>query len=255
MFGLQNYRGSCWVNAALQAFFRIPDVQQRYSASQFEKGNVIDEYLCKIWKTKGETGLKEFFEAVRTDTLPAGLDVGDSHELFNYLCDKLPFLDELCRFKIAHSMECRMCKKRNLNPDSIIEFSFDAIEGRHVSLSECIAKTVEPYEISEWECESCKSKGGMRQQLIGGFPKCMVFHAPLANTSIDYSSILVLNKHKYALCSVICYNGAHWWAFGRDMPPGSSWFLIDDTNIVEHGPRQFPVSTAMRMLIYYRLEE
>lgn len=255
MFGLNNYRGSCWVNSALQAFFRIPDVQKRYDANEFEAGNVIDEYLCKLWKSKGEYGLPEFFEAVRTDTMPAGLNVGDSHELLNYMCDKLPFLDELCRFKVAHSMECNSCKKKTLTYDSIIEFSFDAIEGQHVPLSQCIAKTVEPYEIQEWVCENCNSKGGMRQQLIGAFPKCMMFHAPLANTSIDYSSILILNKNKYALSSIVCYNGAHWWAFGRDMPPGSSWFLLDDRNIIEHGPKQFPISAAMRMLIYYRLEE
>ena len=30
-FGLRNQRGSCWVNAALQAIFRIPDVQKRFS--------------------------------------------------------------------------------------------------------------------------------------------------------------------------------------------------------------------------------
>ena len=131
MFGLNNHRGSCWVNAALQAFFRIPEVQKRYTANQFDAGNTIDQCLCKIWKTRGEMGLQEFFEAVRTDTMPAGLNVGDSHELFQYLCDKLPFLDELCRFKMAHSMECNSCKKKNLNHDSVIEFSLDSIEGRN----------------------------------------------------------------------------------------------------------------------------
>lgn len=255
MFGLNNYRGSCWVNAALQAFFRLPDVQKRYTANEFEAGNVIDECLCRIWKTNGQMGLPEFFESVRTDTMPAGLSVGDSHELFQYLCDKLPFLDELCRFKIAHSMECNSCKKKNLNHDSVIEFSLDAVEGRNIPLSKCIAKTVEPYQIDEWVCENCKSKGATRQQLIGAFPKYMMFHAPLANTTIDYSSILILNKRSYALSSVVCYNGSHWWMYGRDMPPGSSWHLIDDQRVVEHGPKQFPISSAMRMLIYYRLDE
>jgi len=255
MFGLANYRGSCWVNAALQSFFRIPQVQERYNSQSFEKGNIIDECLCKIWKSKGQTGLPEFFESVRTDTMPAGLNVGDSHELFQYLCDKLPFLDELCRFKIAHSIECNSCKNKNLHHDSVIEFSLDSVEGQKIPLSTCISKTVEPYEIDEWLCEKCKSKGGKRQQLIGAFPKCMMFHAPLSNTTIDYSSILILNKRSYALSSVVCYNGAHWWMYGRNMPPGSSWNLIDDQSVVDHGPKQFPVSNSMRMLIYYRLDE
>ncbi len=255
MFGLHNYRGSCWVNAALQAFFRIPEVQQRYDQNTFDKKNVIDQCLYTIWKSKGEHGLKDFFEAVRTDTMPAGLDIGDSHELFQYLCDKLPFLDELCRFKIAHSMVCKACNKKSIREDSVVEFSLDSVSGSHVPLATCISKTVEPYDIDEWECESCKAKGGTRQQLIGSFPKCILLHAPLSNSTIDYSSIMILNKHKYALSSVVCYNGAHWWTYGRNMPPGSSWYILDDMNIREHSPKQFPVSNTMRMLIYYRLDE
>jgi ubiquitin C-terminal hydrolase len=255
MFGLHNYRGSCWVNAALQAFFCIPEVQLRYNTDTFDTKNIVDQCLYTIWKTKGEHGLKDFFEAVRTDTMPAGLDIGDSHELFQYLCDKLPFLDELCRFKIAHSMVCKSCSKKSIREDSVIEFSFDSVSGLHVPLADCISKTVEPYDVDEWECESCKSKGGTRQQLIGTFPKCMLFHAPLSDSTIDYSSIMILNKKRYALSSVVCYNGAHWWTYARNMPPGSSWYSLDDTNIREHSPKQFPVSNTMRMLIYYRLDE
>lgn len=255
MFGLQNYRGSCWVNAALQAFFRLPAVQSRYSTNlQLEK-NTIDYWLSTIWNSKGTVGLRDFFEKTRTEDMPAGLGIGDSHELFQDLCDKLPFLDELFRFKIAHSIECKHCKKKTTTQDSVIEFSLDSVEGNHVPLSSCIAKTVEPYEIPDWKCESCNEKGGIRQQLIGSFPKYMMFHAPLANTTIDYSSILILNSKRYALSSVVCYNGSHWWTFGRNMPPGSSWYIFDDVNVQEHGPKQFPVSNCMRMLIYCRVEE
>jgi hypothetical protein len=31
-------------------------------------------------------------------------------------------------------------------------------------------------------------------------------------------------------------------------------YTLDDSNITEHGPKQFPVSGNMRLLIYYRLE-
>jgi hypothetical protein len=87
-------------------------------------------------------------------------------------------------------------------------------------------------------------------------PKVMVFHlVSMDDTSIDYSSILVLNSKRYALLSIICYNGSHWWTRGRNMPIGSSWFTLDDTSVSDHGSRQFPVSNMMRMLIYYRLEE
>jgi len=255
MFGLQNRSGSCWVNAALQALFRFPDIQKRYSSNTFEPGNVIEECLMKMWTSKGSIGLGEFHEAVRTDTMPAGLNIGDSHELLNYLCDKVPFLDKLCRFKIAHSMECVNCKAKTTTRDSVIEFTLDSTEGQNVPITSCISKTVEPYIVNEWECEKCKKRGGMRQQLIGSFPPYMMFHLPLVNTTVDYSSILILNGNKYALSSVVCYNGGHWWTYGRDMPPGSPWFLFDDTNVIEHGPRQFPVSSSMRVLIYYHLEK
>ena len=255
MFGLHNYRGSCWVNAALQAFFRCPDVQSRYTSGNIDKENVLDGCLHTIWKTKGEHGLKDFFEAVRTDTMPAGLDVGDSHELLQYMCDKLPFMDELYRFKIAHSIVCKHCHKKTVTHDSVIEFPLDSVNGQHVPLATCISKTVEPYDIDEWRCDSCKGVGGTRQQLIGTFPKYMMFHAPLADVTIDYSSILVLNKRRYALSSVVCYNGAHWWTYGRDMPPGSQWYTFDDTHVNKHSAKQFPVSSQMRMLIYYRLDE
>jgi ubiquitin C-terminal hydrolase len=258
MFGLRNYSGSCWVNAALQAFFRIPEVQARYDGDGdgVDSTNAIDVCLHKIWSSKGQIGLKDFFDAVRTKSMPAGVDIGDSHELFQYLCDKLPFLDELCRFRVAHSIECTACKKKSVVPDSVTEFVLDSTIGARTAatLAECIGKTVAAYTVDEWVCEACKHTGGQRQQLIGSFPKCMMFHAPL-NVPIEYSSILNMNKNKYALSSVVCFNGGHWWAYGRDMPPGSSWYNLNDTHVTDHGPKQFPISPQMRLLIYYRLDE
>jgi len=253
MFGLQNFRGSCWVNACLQAVFRIPEVQDRYINTKHDASNMLDEALYKIWSSKGELGLKEFFNAVKMETLPAGRDIGDSHELLMYLCDKLPFLDEICRFKVADSITCKSCQKRDLKEDSVTEYSLTS-GGPRVPISECIMNTVTPYDIDDWKCESCSQKGCVKQQLIGSFPKVMIFHNISTQASIDYSSVLSLNKKPYALISVACYNGSHWWSYGRNMPPGSSWYTLDDTNVSEHGPKQFPLSGSMRLLIYYRLE-
>jgi uncharacterized UBP type Zn finger protein len=253
MFGLRNFRGSCWVNACLQTIFRIPDVQARYNVETFEKENMIDECLYKIWKSNGEDGLKELFQAVRTETMPAGNDIGDSHELFQYLCDKLPYLDKLVRFKIADSISCRHCDYKDVKEDSVIEFAI-ATDKKDVSLIECIADVVKPHEILEWKCEKCNNVGCVKQQLIGSFPKAMVFHIIPLNGQVNYTSILGLNKRQYALTSVTCYNNVHWWAYGRNMPPGSPWYTLDDTRVEEHGPKQFPLSNKSRLLIYYRLE-
>jgi len=250
MFGLQNIRGSCWVNATLQAIFRFPDVQARYKESVSE--NKLDKILLTIWKTKGETGLNDFFEEVRTDLMPAGAGIGDSHELLTYLCDKLPYLDKLCRFSMTNVIECIACNHKSITQESIINFSL--MEGNKQPISTCIEKTVKETIVLDWTCEKCNAKGGMSKQLIGSFPEYMIFHLPL-DSNVQYSSILILNKRKYALSSVVCYNGAHWWTYGRDMPPGSSWVTFDDTNLINHGPSQFPISNTTRMLIYYCINE
>jgi ubiquitin C-terminal hydrolase len=254
MFGLNNFRGSCWVNTCLQAIFRIPEVQERYNSETFDKKSIIDECLCKIWKSKGEEGLKDFFAAVRTKVMPAGNGIGDSHELINYLCDKLPFLDELVRFKIAYSITCSNCGDKQLKEDTVNEFSISTHE-RHKPMIDCIGDTVKENVIEDRECEKCKVRGpAKQQQLIGSFPKVMIFHMISPDGSIDYSSILALNKRQYALLSVSCFNGGHWWGYGRDMPPGSSWYTLNDRQVSEHGPKQFPISNKMKILIYYRIE-
>jgi ubiquitin C-terminal hydrolase len=253
MFGLQNFRGSCWVNACLQAFFRIPDIQNRYNKKEVDYVNEIDKCLHTIYKSNGEDGLKHFFDSVRTETMPAGQGIGDSNELFVYLCDKLPFLDELCRFKIANTIQCNHCKDKQIKEDSVIEFTLSST-GKFIPISECIGKAVQPQTIDAWKCEKCNETGCTTQQLIGTFPNVMTFHMVTPETSINYSSLLVLNSKKYALSSVICYSGSHWFTRARDMPPGSPWYTLDDTRLMDHGPDKFPVSNMMRILIYYRLE-
>jgi ubiquitin C-terminal hydrolase len=254
MFGLKNIRGSCWVNTCLQLLFRIPDIQQRYDSEEFKAENDLDDCLSKIWKSKGEMGLREFFDLIYCDTLPAGKGIGDSHELLNYLCDKLPYLDNLLRFKIADSIHCKHCDYKETREDSVIEFSI-ATTQKNVPLIECIADVVKEYDVDEWTCEKCHKKGCRKQQLIGSFPKVMAFHLVPLDGNVEYTSILGLNKREYALTSVACYNGVHWWAYGRDMPPGLSWYTIDDTRIHDHGSKQFPLSSKARLLIYYRLEK
>jgi ubiquitin C-terminal hydrolase len=254
MFGLNNYRGSCWINACLQGIFRFPEIQKRYNDNIFDKDNIIDQCLCKIWRSKGETGLKDLFEAVRTETMPAGHGIGDSHELFVYICDKVPFIDNLCRFKTADVIHCEKCGKKDIREDSVVEFTISS-SSKFKPISECIAEAVSPTKIDGWVCEGCKSVGCTKQQLIGTFPQIMVFHTVSTSGSINYSSILVLNGKKYALMSVVCFTGGHWLTHGRNMPPGSSWYTFNDNTISDHGPKQFPVTNTMRILIYYRLED
>lgn len=250
MFGLRNYSGSCWVNACLQSVFRIPDVQERYTESKHDPDNPVDVAMYNIWSHKGET-LPQLFDVIRSEMMPAGKGLGDSHELFVYLCDKLPFLDKLCRFKIADSIQCKNCGKKEMKEDLVTEFSLSS-DGNRVPISQCIMNSVTPHDISDWICEQCKANGCTKQLLIGSFPQVMAFHMVTTESSVEYSSILCLNKIQYALLSVCCYNGAHWWAYGRDSV-GGSWYTLDDGHVVEHGPKEFPLSSKMRLLIYYRL--
>ena len=61
-FGLRNKNGSCWINAALQAIFRIPEIQQQLNDDESE--NPVESCLAEIWGSRGDEGLKAFFECV-----------------------------------------------------------------------------------------------------------------------------------------------------------------------------------------------
>jgi ubiquitin C-terminal hydrolase len=255
MFGLQNFAGSCWVNACLQGIFRIPELMSRYTYVDSDMtANEVDKSLSKLWKSQGKDGLKEFFLTVRSATMPAGQGIGDSNELLIHLCDKLAFLDELCRFKIADHIKCLECDFCSIREDSVIEFDLHP-ERRMVPISECIVSAMTSEKLSDWKCDKCSKIGATKQKLIGTFPKVMIFRVTSVNTSVQYTSVLVLNSKKYYLVSVISHTGGHWFAHSREMPPGKPWFTLDDTRVRQHSPNEFPMSEMMKILIYYRIEE
>ena len=253
-FGLRNQRGSCWVNATLQALFRLPEVQDRYENDKADENNPVDLCLQEIWCSRGDEGLKGLYECVKTALMPAGEGIGDSHELLEFLCDKLPFLDKLCRFKMSHQVKCSNCDYSDLRTDSLIEFSVTPTAKKQGLIS-CIGQSVQPVSIPDWTCEKCKGKGCTKQLLMATFPDVFVFHCTTLNTSVSYSPLLNINLNRYALSSVVCFNGGHWWAYGRPQPPGSSWVEFDDQRVQDHGPNNFPLSDTMRLLFYYRLKE
>lgn len=254
MFGLRNQRGSCWINAALQGVFRIPDLQTRFRENEEDTKNPVETCLAEIWSSKGEEGLRDFYSVVKTKTMPAGEDVGDSHELLEFLCDKIPFLDKLMRFKIARNIKCNSCPYNETRNDSVIEFSvFPTKPGQ--SISSCIADTVHPETLPEWKCEKCPNKGCTTQFLMGTFPQVLVFHVTSIRTTTTYSAQLMINQHKYALFAIVCFNGGHWYTFGRDLPPGQPWYELNDAHVKSFDPTHFPLVDTMRLLMYYRINE
>ena len=116
-------------------------------------------------------------------------------------------------------------------------------------------QSVTPVAIDDWTCEACKKKGCTKQLLMSSFPQIFVFHVTSLNASVSYSTQLVMNSQKYALFAVVCFNGGHWWTYGRDMPPGKDWVEYDDQTIRSRGPQHFPLSDNMRLLFYYRINE
>jgi len=121
------------------------------------------------------------------------------------------------------------------------------------SVSQAIVAAATPYEISDWTCEKCTQKGCSKQFLLAGFPQILTFHVTSLRSTVTYSSILSLNKVEFALFAVVCYDGGHWWTYGRDMPPGKPWVCYNDDRVTTHGPQQFPMADTMRLLMYYRL--
>jgi len=253
-FGLRNQRGSCWVNATLQALFRIDSLQKRFTNNEADPNCAVEQCMEEIWNSEGDEGLKGFYECVKTGTMPAGDDIGDSHELLEFLCDKIKFLDNLLRFKVANRISCNHCSYSENKPDSLIYMTITPTEYRQ-SVSDAIVQAVKPSEIEEWKCDKCKELGCTQQFLIGTFPEILTFHINQSDSGITYSSILVVNKLRYALTSVVCFNGGHWWTYGRNMPPGQPWIEFNDIFVQRHDPQSFPVSQYARLLMYSRLNE
>lgn len=251
MFGLRNISGSCWVNATLQSLFRIPFLQERYDTLDAEATNDVDNALQKIWATHGG-GLEEFYDTIRTDDMPAGEGIGDSHELLIALCDKLPWLDKLLRFGFATRISCQHCDYTNLVRESVLEFPVMPSD-RCQTLADSIQNAVKPYEDLGWTCEKCSKKGCNQQHLLAELPEILVFHRRNLDNTFKYPSVLVLNKQRFALFSVVCYNGGHWWTIGRDLPPGKPWVTYDDSHVTKHDPNHFPLASNMRLLFYARI--
>lgn len=252
MFGLRNQSGSCWVNATLQAVFRIPEVQVRYTESELAPINPIDASLHEIWSTQGDEGLKDFYACVKTAVMPAGEGIGDSHELLAFLCDKLPYLDSLLRFKVGNKVTCNACKHSSTVVDSLVEFSISP-SGRGQTLVENVGHAVTPTVVPDWTCDTCKGKGCTKQLLMSTFPDIFAFHITSLKSSVSYSPVLILNGFKYGLLSIVCWNGGHWWTYGRTM--GGEWAEYDDSNVRTHGKTKFPLSDNVRLLFYYRIKE
>lgn len=254
MFGLHNFRGSCWVNGALQGLFACPTLRKRFITDDVDTSNIIEVCLETVWRTKGESGLKDLFGAIRTEYMPAGTNIGDSHELIVHLCDKLPWLDEAFRFKMANQITCKKCGSRTMKEDTVIELNVTP-SVKNMPIMNTILEYVKPKTIDDWKCEKCnETTGCISQELFGSFPKILMIHRISMGTSMEYSSVLVLNSKKYILFSVVCHNGSHWWTYARHLPPGSPWFELDDTHVREMSSSQFPIASNMRILLYFLIE-
>ena len=250
MFGLQNVKGSCWVNAALQGIFASPAFQNRI----VDQSNTIDVCLDSVFRSKGANGLKDLFECIRTTYIPAGETVGDSHELIVHLADKLPWLDNALRFKVGNQIICKTCGTRTLREDSVIEINVTP-QTKHTPILTALQDFVKPYEVEGRDCDLCKEKRTcISQTLFGTFPKMLMIHRTSIGNTMDYSSVLVMNGRNYALFAVVCFHSGHWWTYARQLPPGNAWFELNDTHVREMTPTQFPVAAAMRILLYSLIE-
>jgi hypothetical protein len=250
MFGLPNVRGSCWVNAALQGVFACPQLKDHTP----DATNPIDVCLKAVYDSRGKECLKDLMDCIRTTYMPAGENIGDSHELLVHLCDKLPWLDKEFRFKIANQLICKTCNTKTLKEDSVVELNIAPAQ-HHTPILDALQELVAPFEIEGRDCDTCKSKQTCTSQMMfGSFPRVLMIHRVSTSGSLDYSSVLVLNQRKYALFAVLSFNGAHWWSYCRAMPPGTEWYEIDDTRVRQMSSTQFPVAGGMRILLYFLLE-
>lgn len=254
-FGLRNRNGSCWVNAALQAVFRLPAVQERFNDEKEDRSNPVEMSLAEIWGSKGDEGFKSLYDCVKVSPhMPAGEGIGDSHELIEFLCDKIPFLDKLLRFNICHSIKCKSCSYTYIRKDTMNEFSISPTETKQ-TVSDAILSAVRIQDIPEWKCEACLKLGCTTQLLLAEIPQALMFHQTSVGTSMTYTPILVVNKIRYALCAIVCFTGGHWFTWGRNLPPGQPWYRFDDQRVDSFAANFMPQDDRMRLLMYYRINE
>lgn len=241
MFGLPNISGSCWVNAALQGLYAYPYMKEHKS----DESNPVDKSFTEVYTSKGTNGLLDLFNYIRTSYIPAGHDLGDSHELILHLCDKMPWLDHLIRFKMANKLTCKTCGYNVLKEESTLEIGLSP-STKKMSILDALNEFVQPSEIEGWVCDKCKEKRiCIVQTLFGTFPKILMLHG----SSVRYSKSLILNKRQYELFAVICFNGGHWWSYGRQE---SEWYELDDTNVRQI--EKLNVVSTMRILLYFLIE-
>jgi ubiquitin C-terminal hydrolase len=241
MFGLPNISGSCWVNAALQGLYACPLMKDHKA----DERNSVDKSFTEVYTSKGSSGLLDLFNFIQTSYIPAGHDIGDSHELIVHLCDKMPWLDELMRFKMANRLTCKTCSHSTLKEETTIEIGLSP-STRMMPILDALNEYVQPSEIEGWMCDKCTEKRiCIVQSLFGTFPKMLMIHG----SSVIYSTRLVLNGNQYELFAVICFNGGHWWSYGCN---DSEWYEMDDTNIRKI--EKVTVMSTMRILLYFLIE-
>lgn len=249
MFGLPNVRGSCWVNAALQGLFSCPALMDHYKENAPDSENPVDVALHTVYTSKGTSGLKELYGGIRTTYMPAGQNIGDSHELIVHLCDKLPWLDKAFRFEIGDRIECSHCKDVQLKTDTTIDLNLMPSKP-NIPILQAIQEYIQPHVIPDWKCEKCNEKGCTKQVMFGGFPKVLM----IWSTPVEYSSVVVINNKPYVLFGVVCFNGGHWKTYARKLPPGNPWTILDDQIVMSMDARKFPLDRSMRVLLYFLSE-
>lgn len=245
MFGITNIGGSCWINACLQGLFTIPQVKDRYSSST-ELQNNLDSCLKNIWSSRASiSSLAALFPEITTKTTPAGRGIGDSHELFVIMCDKLPFLDNLCSFETANVIKCS-CGNQSIHKHKSNNL-FIHTSGK---LTDSILASTNPEKIDSYsDCSICSAttktvSGCVNRFIMCTFPDLLVINI-LPNTNVQFGSEITLNQNKYELISVICNSGGHWFGYYNH----GKWMLGDDTNVTETGVN---IRSHVRVLFYIK---
>ena len=157
-------------------------------------------------------------------------------------------MEDLCKFQTCDKFKCSKCDYESLKEDTKIEISLFPNSDKKTIL-ECLDNEIKEEILEDSKCEKCQEKL-TKQLLFKNLPKILIIHVynhPRNKT--DYSSSIIINSKKYILLSALCFNGGHWNCIGRD---NNLWHVFDDTNIRSFKENEFPVSSLMRVLIYYQ---